>query len=84
MNGSKHEECYGAMFPGTLHPVSDRPQKGKVFSFTLLSAGGLYRAGRKTEVNQAAWDECVRCPEFDHCYKLSMAKLALETAVAGQ
>jgi hypothetical protein len=27
------------------------------------------------------WDECLECEGFDGCYKLSMAKLALESAV---
>ena len=82
MTANDHKACYGTMFPDTLHAVADRPQTGKVFAYTLLSAGGLYRAGGKTAVNQAAWDDCVRCPEFEHCYKLGMAKLALEGAVA--
>jgi hypothetical protein len=82
MNGNEHKACYGALFPSTLNTASDKKQEGKVFSYTLLSAGGLYRAGRKTEVNQDAWNECVQCPEFAQCYKLSMAKLALEEAVA--
>jgi hypothetical protein len=82
MNANDHRACYGAMFPDTLHAVADRPRKGKVFAYTLLSAGELHRAGGKTEVNHAAWDECVCCPEFEHCYKLSMAKLALDGAVA--
>ena len=27
------------------------------------------------------WDECLECEDFDDCYRLSMAKLALESAV---
>ena len=82
MNANEHKTCYGNLFPDTLHVTNDRPQKGKVFSFTLHTAGGLYRAARETSVDMAEWDHCAQCPEFENCYKLSMAKLALENAVA--
>jgi hypothetical protein len=57
------------------------PVRGKVFSVELQRAGGLCIASRKTAVDREAWDNCRACPEFDACYKLSMAKLALETGV---
>jgi hypothetical protein len=82
MNGNEHKACYGGLFPDTLHLTNDRPKKGKVFSYTLHTAGGLYRAGRETGVDLAEWDRCIACPEFENCYKLSLAKLALNDAVA--
>ena len=82
MNGNEHKACYGGLFPDTLHPTNDRPKKGKVFSYTLHTAGGLYRAGRETGVDLAEWDRCTTCPEFEGCYKLSLAKLVLNDAVA--
>jgi hypothetical protein len=42
----------------------------------------MLRSDRQIEVNQAEWDDCLRCPEFDHCYKLCLAKLNLEAAIA--
>ncbi len=82
MSANDHEPCYGGLFPDTLHPSSGRTKKGKVFSYTLHTAGGLYRAGRETGADMAEWDRCTQCPEFENCYKLSMAKLALAGAVA--
>lgn len=82
MNTHAHQECYGNLFPDTLHYSSDRPQSGKVFSYTLRTAGGLFRSGREIGVNEAEWDECTKCPVFENCYKLSMAKLALQDAIA--
>ena len=38
-------------------------------------------ATRSTGVDLDAWKECLNCEAFDDCYKLSMAKLALETGV---
>lgn len=82
MNAVAHKSCYGNLFPDTLHASSDPTKRGKVFSYTLHSAGGLYRGERETGVDTAGWDHCTQCPEFDNCYKLSLAKLALEGAVA--
>ncbi len=82
MNANEHKTCYGNLFPDALHVSNDRTKKAKVFSYTLHTAGGLYRAGREIGVDQAEWDRCTQCPEFENCYKLSMAKLALEDTLA--
>jgi len=37
---------------------------------------------RELTVKPEAWDECVICPEYQACYDLSMAKLALHEALA--
>ena len=47
----------------------------------LERAGGMMIVTRHTSVNIDEWDKCVACDEFPTCYKLSMAKLALETGV---
>ena len=50
-------------------------------SFGMDSAG-LMRAGRNIQTDIAEWDDCIACPEFEHCYELCMAKLALENAIS--
>ena len=76
-----HEKCYGGMFPSVNSPRTGLPIRGKVFTAELDRAGGMVIATRRTGVDLNAWDGCVACEEFDHCYKLSMATLALETGV---
>ena len=76
-----HKACYGTMFHDTLHFEPNKEMKGKVFSFELGSMG-LGRSSRLVKVEIAEWDDCLECPEFDHCYKLCMAQLALGAAVA--
>lgn len=76
-----HRECYGNMFPSVNSPRTDVPLRGKVFTAELDRAGGMAIATRHTGVDLDAWKECVACEAFEHCYKLSMAKLALETGV---
>ena len=44
----------------------------------------MWRCSRTVTANMQQWDECQECPDFDGCYKLSMAKLALETAIQNQ
>ncbi len=82
MSGNEHRPCYGAMFPDILHPRQDRQVCGKALSYTLTSAGGLWPGDRAVEVNREGWEECLRCSEFDGCYKLSLAKLTLQAAVS--
>ena len=43
---------------------------------------GLARSDRLVHVIEEAWEDCLSCRDFEHCYKLSMAKLALETAIS--
>ena len=78
----EHKACYGTMFHETLHFSTNRAMNGKVFSFELDSMG-LARSDRVVNADIAEWDDCLDCPEFDHCYKFCMAKLTLEGAIAG-
>jgi len=77
----KHKACYGTMFHDTLHFKTNKEMKGKVFSFEL-DAVGLGRSDRLVEADISEWDDCLDCPEFKHCYKFCMAKLALGAAIA--
>lgn len=77
----EHKACYGTMFHDTLHLDTNQAMKGKVFSFEV-DLKGLGVSDRLVKTDIAEWDDCLSCPEFEHCYKLCMAKLALEAAVA--
>ncbi len=78
---NEHKACYGTMFHDTLHFTANKDMKGKVFSFELGSLG-LVRSNHLVHADISEWDDCLACPEFDHCYKFCMAKLALESAIA--
>lgn len=71
------------MLPDPLHGSNDRRTAGKVFAFRLVTAGGMIRSDRQVEVNREEWDDCLRCPEFEHCYKLCLAKLRACEFIAG-
>jgi len=77
----EHKACYGTMFHDTLHFTANESMKGKVFSFELDTTG-LARSDRKVIADIEEWDDCLECPEFDHCYRYCMAKLTLEAAIA--
>ncbi len=79
-----HKECYGGMFPDTLHLEEDKEQWGRVFTFKLARRGGLVRTGWSVAANTEEWDACLRCLEFGPCYQLSLGKLLLETAIGGK
>ena len=82
MDDIQHKDCYGTMFPDVLHFTSNRPIRGKVFSYELDLAGGITRSDRITSADIEQWDDCLQGPEFEHCYKLCMAKVALQAAIA--
>lgn len=76
----EHKTCYGTMFHDTLHFEINKEMKGKVFSFELDSML-MGRSDRSVKADMAEWDDCLECPEFDHCYKLCLAKLTLRDAI---
>ena len=80
---SEHKPCYGTMFHDPLHFSTNRPMSGKVFSFEIATAG-LGRSDRRVSANVEEWDDCLKCHEFDHCYKFSMAELLLQVAIEKQ
>jgi hypothetical protein len=83
MPQNDHKKCYGTMFPSILPAEADRIVSGKVFSFEIVRAGGAWVSHRRVATNMQEWDDCLECPEFEHCYKLCTGRLALETAIAG-
>ena len=86
MEPVKHKECYGTMFPDALHFRNNEPSVGKVFAFELDSTVGMgaVRSARKFSANIDEWDDCLKCPEFEHCYKLCMAKMSLESVIVAE
>jgi hypothetical protein len=54
---------------------------GKVFTIELRRVGGMFVLDRRIAVNMEEWDDCVACPEFEDCYKLSLGKVTLEAAI---
>ena len=77
-----NKSCYGTMFPPDLiRPQMNRHVSGKVFAYENRLPGGIGDAHRETFVNRDEWDDCVACEEFEHCYRLSLAKLAFDHAV---
>lgn len=79
MNSVKHRKCFGSMFPERFQ-VGEHP--GKVFALRSDAPRGMMRAHPSIETDLSQWDDCRQCPEFDSCYRLCMAQIALETAVS--
>lgn len=81
MNAGQRRERFGTMFPDVLHVANDRPQRGKAFSILLERAGGMIRCSREVMADAEQRDDCRKCPEFDDCYKLCMAKSLLASPI---
>jgi len=86
MSMKEHRDCFGKMFPDDLHLKDNQPNKGKVFTVLMEFTGGMLpvRSDRSIEADIEQWDDCQQCPEFDSCYKLCLAKVTLESAIATQ
>lgn len=85
MHNEPHKDCYGTMFPDSLHLSDNVPNAGKVFTVWMKAPQGSVlpvHSDRSVEINYDQWEACRRCAEFESCYQLSMAKIALESAVA--
>lgn len=74
----RRKPCYGAMFPDTSLRNQPGTHSGSVFSYEVVTLGLAKTC--KTTTDLAAWDKCLSCENFDHCYKLSMAKLNFQAA----
>ena len=86
MSRNEHKECFGKMYPDDLHLRNNEPNKGKVFTVLLNSVDGVIntRTDRLIEIDVDQWDDCQQCPEFESCYKLSLARVTLESAIVSQ
>lgn len=49
---------------------------------TKSPAKELARSQRPVSVIAQEWEKCLTCRDFDHCYKLSLGKLSLATAIS--
>ncbi|EAQ80940.1 hypothetical protein [Blastopirellula marina] len=81
MENQQLPECYSKMFPDVLHLPTGRTVSGKALGVEIQKSGGLVTSGKRVVVNHEQWNACRRCPQFEHCYQLSMAKLALSAAI---
>lgn len=78
---TKTTECYGKMFPDLLKLEINEPNRAAVATVFLESVG-IGIQGKKLTIDKAQWVQCVECPDFDHCYKLSLAKALLQHVVS--
>ena len=76
-------ECFGSIFPDLATARINTPNRGKVFSAAIESRG-IGIQGEELSVDEQQWKVCMACPEFDGCYKLSVAKLLFQSAVNAQ
>ena len=79
MNNTEHKDCFGTIFPERIQ-VGEH--QGKVFSLRIDAPAGMMSARPQIETDVPQWDDCSECPEFESCYRLCMARIALQNAVS--
>ena len=67
-------------FPDLLRLDHNVENRGRVASIFIESLGIGIQSHRLT-IDEKAWSECVKHPNFRACYDLSMARLALQEAI---
>ncbi len=70
------------LFPDLLQLSTNHRHRGRVATVLVESCGNGVQH-REVSIDPLAWAECVQSPNFRACYDLSMAKLALQEALAG-
>ncbi len=70
------------LFPDLLHLLNNEENRGRVAS-TFIESIGIEIQGRQLTMDESVWNECVKHPNFQACYDLSRAKLALQDAMQG-
>jgi glycyl-tRNA synthetase (class II) len=64
------------MFPDFTRLKLKEKLEGQALIAQVVSSG-TGAQGRKLEVKQDAWEECVGCLDYRTCYDLSLAKLLM-------
>ncbi len=73
-------ECYGRIFPPLIPLAHNETVAGKVFGYRVEHPG-IVVTRRAVTTNREAWRQCLQCPDFDGCYRLSTGTALMEMAV---
>lgn len=77
MTPTNHKPCYGSMFP-IRSPGEDPASAGVALKLEAVAPAGMLSPRFAVRTDLEAWDNCRACPDFEHCYQLSMARLSLQ------
>ena len=69
--------CLGNLFPDFSELTHNRVAHGCAFD-VLVESHGIGVQRKTITFKPEAWNACAHSPQFEECYRLSMAKLLLE------
>lgn len=70
--------CFGNLFPDFALLEYNHKAIGYAFD-VLIESNGASVQSKTVTFKPEAWAKCVASPHFDECYRLSVARLLLET-----
>jgi hypothetical protein len=68
------------MFPPLISLAHNEPVTGKVFGYQI-DHPGIAVTRRAVTTDREAWRQCLECPDFDACYRLSTGTVLMEIGV---
>lgn len=71
------------LFPELLNVNTNCRHRGHITT-VFLESRGIGITDRKVTIDPVAWAECVKSPNFQSYYEVSMAKMRLEQALANR
>jgi hypothetical protein len=75
------KDCFGNMFPPVIRHPDNVKVNGQVLSY-CTARPGMFSTEPTVSVDRRAWLECLKCEEYESCYRLSTSRLLLEIALS--
>jgi hypothetical protein len=75
------KDRFGNMFPPVTRHPDNVTVDGQVLSYRIARPG-MFATERTVSVDREAWRECLKCEEYESCYRLSTSRLLLEIALS--
>jgi hypothetical protein len=69
------------MFPAVAKPPHNIEVAGKVLSYRIEHPG-MMPTGHTLNIDRESWQRCLECKEFEGCYRMSIGKLLVDSALS--
>ena len=79
-NECGNSACLGELFPDFMRLIPNVLNRGRVFG-VIIESHGIGVQHKEIVRDEAAWEKCLECYDFDRCLQASLAGSSLQQAV---